>query len=490
MNVTESIIQAMLLGTANRECSLGEFPEALETLIHEIREKSEDTETFLCMSAASAFAYARAGWEPSQAEDPTLHETAPAEEFPYFDNARNAIFSRLQGSRYMLVYAYRKALTVGKIISPELLQALIRRAYDRNNPLRFEERRALQFLAGKRGPWLVKQMGLADPESEQAESWETAAHGERRELLRRYRMRDPAAALDLLRKDWKSEPANHRNELLECLRTNLSRSDESFLQEVMTADRSATVRDTACKLLCGIPDSALVIRCCELLRGHVNYKMLIGWSYDKMEYTPEMKSLGLSEISQNKRERDSEFILRQLAERVPLHFWCDVFGCNMEQAAGKLVKHPPFRGFFRVEEPILHFSDRLWAFYTLKEDPSCHRMPELVGLLAPAQREEIDWPEEIKDFGYIPDSWYGTNYETWGPRFSTSVLSWLLKQQSLYSAAETAEHLALYLFADSKHEIEVRAASLVEATPSINEFLTKIQEFMDLKSKTDTLFND
>lgn len=63
MNVTEPIIQAALLGTANREFVPGAFPESLQTLVDGIHGKAEDTESFLYMTAASAFAYRRAGWE-------------------------------------------------------------------------------------------------------------------------------------------------------------------------------------------------------------------------------------------------------------------------------------------------------------------------------------------------------------------------------------------------------------------------------------------
>ena len=340
MNVTEPIIQASLLGTANREFVPGAFPESLQTLVDGIRGKAEDTESFLYMTAASAFAYRRAGWEPAGAEGIVPVETAPEEELPYFDKDRSQLFSRLHSTRYMLAYAYRLTQGSGKIISPEYLQPLIRRAYDRNNPLRFEERRLLKNLVGNRGLWLIRQMGLAGEECGTTDSWDTATHGERKEMLARFRQQDPAAALELLRKDWKSEPANQRNELLECLRTNISKTDEPFIQEVLESDRSSIVKETARKLLCMIPDSAMVTRCCELLRGHIRHNMLTGWSYDEIGYTPEMKAMGLYEVSSNKKEGDSEFILRQLAERVPLSFWCEVYGCGKEEAARKFAKHP------------------------------------------------------------------------------------------------------------------------------------------------------
>lgn len=490
MNVTEPIIQAALLGTANREFAPGSFPESLQTLVDRIREKSEDTEAFLYMTAASAFAYRRAGWEPAGAEGIVPVETAPEEELPYFGKEQSRLFSRLQGTRYMLAYAYHLAQGTGKIILPEYLQPLIRRAYDRNNPSRFEERRLLKGLAGNRGLWLIRQMGLAGEESDKMDSWDTATHGERKEMLERFRQQDSVAALDLLRKDWKSEPANQRNELLECLRTNISKADEPFLQEVMKSDRSTAVRETARKLLYMIPDSAMVKRCCELLRGRIRHNILIGWSYGKIEYTQEMKELGLSEVSSNKQESDSEFILRQLAERVPLSFWCEVYGCNEEKAARKFAKYPPFRKFLAIENPILNFSDGMWAFYTLKEDPSYLRKPELVAMLTPSQREEISWPQAVGSFDYIPDSWYGNGYETWGPKFSSCVLSWILKKEYLYYAAYMAERLAMHIPAHFKNLIEAKAASSAEVSPSMNEFCSKMLEFMDFKSETDTLLNE
>ncbi|MDE5761157.1 MAG: hypothetical protein K2I11_09480, partial [Bacteroides sp.] len=105
MNVTEPIIQAALLGTANHEFAPGDFPDSLQTLVSRIREKSDDMEAFLYMTAASAFAYRRAGWEPAGAEGIVPVEKAPEEELPYFDKDRSLLFSRLQDMRYMPAYA-------------------------------------------------------------------------------------------------------------------------------------------------------------------------------------------------------------------------------------------------------------------------------------------------------------------------------------------------------------------------------------------------
>lgn len=130
------------------------------------------------------------------------------------------------------------------------------------------------------------------------------------------------------------------------------------------------------------------------------------------------------------------------------------------------------------------------AFHTLKEDPSYLRKPELVAMLTPSQREEISWPETVRDFGFIPDSWYGNDYEAWGPKFSSSVMSWILKKDYLYYAADMAERLAMHIPSHLRNLIEAKAASSAEASPSMNEFCSKMLEFMDLKSEIDTLLNE
>ena len=240
-------------------------------------------------------------------------KTAPEEELPYFDKDRSQLFSRLHGTRYMLAYAYRLAQGSGKIISPEYLQPLIRRAYDRNNPLRFEERRLLKNLVGNRGLWLIRQMGLVGEECGITDSWDTYHPRERKEMLARFRQQILPQPLNCCGKTGRANLPTSATSLLECLRINISKGRRaSSYRKCWSRTAGSIVKETARKLLCMIPDSAMVMRCCELLRGHIRHNMLTGWSYDEIGYTPEMKVMGLSEVSSNKKEGDSEFILRQL----------------------------------------------------------------------------------------------------------------------------------------------------------------------------------
>lgn len=97
------------------------------------------------------------------------------------------------------------------------------------------------------------------------ETWETALHEERKRMLQRLRKENPGQGLALLQTELKNESAAHRDELIQCLRTNLSKADENFLQEIATTDRSSNVKETARRLLCSLPDSELVkhtVTCC------------------------------------------------------------------------------------------------------------------------------------------------------------------------------------------------------------------------------------
>ena len=96
-----------------------------------------------------------------------------------------------------------------------------------------------------------------------------------------------------------------------------------------------------------------------------------------------MKKLGLEEVSSNKNEKDDRFLLRQLAERVPLSFWSEFYDCPPEKAASKLAKNPSFQKLFDLSKPILNFSDSGWAYHTLKENADEKMADALMGLLLP-----------------------------------------------------------------------------------------------------------
>lgn len=490
MNVTESIINTALLGTAAKEFTPVSLPVSLKETFRKIQEKADDTEAAFYQMAALTFACQRAGMEASSDASATGTGEAPEDEKPYFDREAGKIFNTLcvNRNRHLLLYAYRKASGCNKLIPPLYLQNLITHAFDRNNPDRHQEQELLSRLAGKRGRWLLPHMGLNDWGDAGNEPWETASHEERKRMLNHLRETQPEQGLALLQTELKNESAAHRDELIQCLSVNLSKADETFLQEIAGTDRSINVRQTARNLLFRLPDSELVKEYCKLLRGKLHYKMLLGWSYDTLAYTPEMKKLELEEVSPNKKEKDDEFLLRQLAERVPLSFWAELFDCSPEKAAGKLARKPPFGSYFDLCLPIENFRDNLWAYHTLKENPGENNILRLMGFLTPEQREEIDF--RISDKGFsIPDSWFNANGREWGIKFSTRVLQQLVRDNYYYYSKETVEQLALYLPGEIHPQLDQYSAAY-NADHAVARLCRSLNEYMSVKEQINLLFNE
>lgn len=490
MNVTEPIINAALLGTAAKEFTPVSFPASLEETFHRMQENAEDPEAAFFQMAALTFAYCRAGLEASSDENILALNEALEDEKPYFDREAGELLNTLHinRNRHLLLYAYQKAGLCNKLIQPLYLQSLITRAFDRNNPDRHQEQEFLSQLTGKRGRWLLTHMELSDWGDTGNETWETASHEERKRMLCRLRKEQPEQGLALLQTELKNESAAHRDELIQCLHINLSKADESFLQTIVDTDRSSNVKDTARRMLIRMPDSELVKKYCDLLRGKLHCKMLLGWSYDKLPFTPELKKLGLEEVSSNKKEKDEEYLLRQLAERVPLSFWAELFDCSPEKAAGKLAKKPPFGAYFNIHLPIENFRDSLWAYHTLKEDSSENNVISLMGFLTPEQREEISFQLSNKGF-YIPEFWFNADGKEWGIKFSTRVLQQVVQGNYYYYPKETVEHLALYFPQSIQPKLNQFAAAN-DADHSITKLCRSLTEYISIKERINILFND
>ena len=247
MNLTDHIINVALLGTATRELITTDFPEELQETLRDIQAKAEDAEALFYQQSALGFAFARAGVEAQSIAGVVNVTEAPEEDKPYFLREVGELLTSLylNKNQYLLLYAYRKAADKGKLIPPAYLQTLLRRAFDRNNPYRYEEQHWLSLLAGQRGRWLLPQMGFPVWGESGNETWETASHEERKRMLSNLRKNSPEQGLALLQTELKNESAAHRDELIQCLWWGLSKSDEAFLQEIVATDRSSNVKETA-----------------------------------------------------------------------------------------------------------------------------------------------------------------------------------------------------------------------------------------------------
>lgn len=490
MKLIEPIINTALLGTGTQEYIPGSLAAPLDDVFRKIRESGADKESAFYQMSAIAFAYHNAGMEAASDDGVHAVEESPEETLPYLPKAAGELLRTLVVNKYnyLLIYAYRRWDNLGRIIPPFYLPELISHACVSNNPNRSKEQELLSRLSGRRGEWLARLMGLSLSGEKEPTEWDTASHEERKMMLLRMRERVPSEGLALLGSELKNEPAARRDELIQCLKVNLSKDDEPFLQEIAKSDRSAVVRTTALRLLSKLPDSELVKRYCSLLEGNIKWRMLMGWSYGTISYTPEMKSLGLEEVSPNKGEKDSDYLLRQLAERVPLSFWAKLYDCTPEKAAAKLAARPPFGKYFDVCSAIETFKDRMWAFQTLKDSPEEYRCVRLMGLLSPQQREEIKFTLNERGLD-IPSSWFNEDGEEWGVKFSTRILQHVVRSRFYYFDKDMVERLALRMPQSLRREVE-RYASEYDEQQMLSKFFRMLNEYMIIKGQINTLLND
>ena len=159
------------------------------------------------------------------------------------------------------------------------------------------------------------------------------------------------------------------------------------MEEVRGVNPSFTVRDEALRLLRMIPESRILRLFAETLKKHLHYRRLLGWAVDPIAYSEELK-LGINEVSSNKGESDSDYILRQMAQFMPLSFWCEFFDCDSRAAAQRMRKSPPLKKHIYLTDTILGYKDRDWAYHVLKDERVLQSpdLMQLVPLLSVEQR--------------------------------------------------------------------------------------------------------
>lgn len=473
-----------LLGTAGKEMMPGDVPEVLYPSVQRIKDGKTDPEDVFYKSAAMTFACCRSGVEPLQLKDALLLPESPGEEKAYTDvqTARLLVTLLQNKAFYLLRYGYDRIAGTGKLIPPFYLPDLLAHAFEPTNSFAYQEKKALSTLSGQRGNWYLQLSGKQFLDEEKELSWETSAHVQRKGLLRDIRSRDPKRALELLQSEWKNESAQHRAELLECLEVNLSLDDEPFIAAISESDRSSTVKEIGLRLLRKLPGSAVITFFGNLLKEHLRYRMILGWSVGKIAYTDELKKNGISEISPNKKESDSDYILRQLAEAVPLSLWCELLNCDEKDACRQLCKNPPFAKHISFTETILKYADRTWAYYQTKDQASIDY--RLIPLLTPQQRESLVF--ETEEYNLLNISWFGHWNERWGENFSRRTLDMVFNARYFTQSNENAELLAIYMPPAMKDYLR-KLSGTFEANSNRKEYCEKILYYIQQKEELQRL---
>jgi hypothetical protein len=222
----------------------------------------------------------------------------------------------------------------GYAAPPALLPALLDAARART-----DLRADALALAGPRALWLAElnpdwkfalragARGLApatDDPSAVRRLWEEGLFAERVAVLTHLRVREPRAALALLRTTWATERAEDRLMFLDSLREGLSPADEPFLDQALS-DRSRNVRATAAELLSALPGSALATRMAQRARSCVSFnaaaagEIIIEAPY---ECDAAMERDGIAPIPPSGRGKRAWWFA-QLIDATPLATWTD-----------------------------------------------------------------------------------------------------------------------------------------------------------------------
>ncbi len=172
----------------------------------------------------------------------------------------------------------------GLRVTPHLLPSLL----DQGR-LRRELRPLIATVGGTRAHWLAELnpdwrylTHTAGPSTVDAQpestGWETGSRAQRLGYLRRLRRADPAAARELLLRDWATLTPDERADLVATLDDGLSLADEALLERALD-DRRKEVREAAANLLVRLPASAFQARMVDRARAGVSIARW--WSPDR-----------------------------------------------------------------------------------------------------------------------------------------------------------------------------------------------------------------
>lgn len=258
----DTLVTTALVGLARQEkvnLATGTPVDALLAAL-----PTETIERKFLLSAGARAIYYQAGYQARQGV--SASEPAGAEQLRVCTPGAALVLSRLLSGEQgdLLPGALARLRQYGLRLPYHLLP----QALSLSNK---ETQAALFPVLGERGRWLgqfnpswswvrhflPEDEGNLPPDAETI--WQEGAAGQRREILRRLRRRDPAQARAWLESVWKQEKAETRNDFLASLEIGLYADDEAFLEAALE-DRAASVRSTAAALLARLPHSALLQR--------------------------------------------------------------------------------------------------------------------------------------------------------------------------------------------------------------------------------------
>lgn len=264
MTTWDDLLSTALVGTSRRTFTLDEL-----AIDGASRLETDGAEAAVLAAAALAAGYRRAGWTP-----PTWRGTpmAPAQpdDRPECTPAATQLLELLLnrgirvegGTELLVVHWLRTARDTGRRPPYRLIVDLLR--FGTANATR---RQLVKEVIGPRGSWLARHnpswsWAASVPPEDVVERFATGTRADRLALLAELRATEPDFARTLIEDTWADEQAAVRAGFLDTLHTNLSMTDEPFLEQALD-DRAATVRAVAAVLLDRLPESRRARRMAE-----------------------------------------------------------------------------------------------------------------------------------------------------------------------------------------------------------------------------------
>lgn len=323
----DELVPTALLGTGQRQLVIRSNDDALAQLIERLPKK--DQAGYLLSISGSLMLHELVGVSKPPPQFNLTESVAPEPDRPLATTAMVQHLQKLIEDRDIVILSEMlKRIADEQLRIPERLLPYLLSLGEKNN----YSRPIIVEALDNRGRWLARHNDAWQyailPEldrDELAALWQKESETlvKKRFLLRWYRGQNPAAARDLLNRTWRSLPESSRQNLLDCLRTNLSLEDEPFLERTLD-DRQLTVRRKAQELLARLPGSSYSLRLQgyaeKMLIWHPTREISLGYNMPTA-YTHQLGRDGLVLPSERKRMDTITKRLSRLFSGVPLDYW-------------------------------------------------------------------------------------------------------------------------------------------------------------------------
>lgn len=327
MSLLKSLAAQTLLGSERKPAQLPAFDGALGQTILDISGSDIPGETQVLRTAGVLSLYSQAGYAPSTVQQ-TLCEPCTPEALQPITQA--AVLQALQeiialGPQILLKEALLLVQRKQKHLPPSLLPALFN--LGKSAPLLAP---SILSASGHRGLWLAQlndewRYLLHGQAQLPRDLWEHGNTAERLAFIAQLRAQNPAEARTLIKDALTDLDARDRSSFISILRSGLSASDETFIEEQLR-DRSKEVRLLAADLLAHLPDSAFVKRMQERLNASLSQERKLfrrQWKLEPPEqFAADWKADALEEgRTQSESLGPKAWWLFQIARATPLAWW-------------------------------------------------------------------------------------------------------------------------------------------------------------------------